>query len=159
MGETIFQNISIYLLVITVVLLMVLACAILIPLLTKKGVNIPASIAAAGGTLDRAGEIMAILKGAFPASGIINVVDKIITYAKTGVGNAEQLYIINKITGEDRNREAKEFVYNALKLLGVERNAAIDKIIEGAIEDAVLALGHKPAAPDPAEGYGAGKPG
>lgn len=50
--------------------------------------------------------------------------------------------------------EATAFVYDALAVAGIERSAAIDKIIDGAIEAAVLALGHEEKPPDYGGGFG-----
>lgn len=46
------------------------------------------------------------------------------------------------------------FVSNALALARVERTAAINKIIVGAVEAAVLDLRHAEDAPNQLEGYG-----
>jgi hypothetical protein len=104
-----------------------------------------------------------LLIGVFPKNLIADIADKIIDYAKIGVGKAGQLYLINNIDGEARNAEARRFVYDALNVAGIERSAAVDKIVAGAIEAAVLTLGHAPKPPgaagfdaDACEDYGGG---
>ena len=142
------------LIIVAAVAVIVAACAVIFPWLKRKGVDIAPAYSAAGGVLDGAGAITNALKAVFPKSLIANVADKIISYAKTGVEKAEQLYIIHKITGADRKTEATAFVYEALALAGIAISPAIDKIVDGAIEAAVLALGHEYKPPDDCEGYG-----
>jgi hypothetical protein len=154
------------LLIITVVAVIMAASALLFPWLRRKGINTTSTLHVAEGVLSGADTITDILKAAFPLNPIAAIADKIIDYAKIGVAKAEQLYIIDTITGPERNAEAKQFVYDALANAGIERTAAIDKIIDGAVEAAVLMLGHEPKPPDNAmendngaenyEGYGEG---
>jgi hypothetical protein len=149
--ENTINGVYAVLLIIAIAAIIVAACAFLFPWLKKKGANIPAALKTAGGVLKGADTVTDVLKAAFPTSLIANIADKIIDYAQIGVQKAEQLYIINQIGGTDRKAEASKFVYDALTLAGVERNAAIDKIIDGAIEAAVLALGHEQKPPDSSE--------
>ncbi len=154
--EAIFgTNVNGILLIVAVVAVIVAACAVVFPWLKRRGVNVAPALEVTGNVLEGADTITEILKAVFPTSVIANVADKIIDYAKIGVAKAEQLYIINQITGEDRKAEASKFVYDALAQAGIERNEAIDKIIDGAIEAAVLMLGHEIKPPDDGEGYGA----
>jgi hypothetical protein len=146
--ETTINGVNAVLLIIAVVAVIVAACALLFPWLKKKGADVPAALKAAGGVLKGADTVTDVLKAAFPTSLIANIADKVIDYAQIGVQKAEQLYIINQISGDGRKAEASKFVYDALTLAGIERNAAIDKIVDGAIEAAVLALGHEPKPPD-----------
>lgn len=150
------ENINIILLIVTVVAVIGLACALIFPWLKKKGVNVPSTLAVTSGVLDGADTITDILKMAFPTSAVVNVVDKVIDYAKVGVQKAEQLYIINTISKDERKEEATKFVYEALEIAGIERTAAIDKIVDGAVEAAVLALGHAEDTDSNGEGYGEG---
>ena len=102
-----------------------------------------------------ASAVIAVLKWLLPENPVVNTADRIISYAKIGVGNAEQLYMVNQITGPERKEEASEFVYSALNAAKIRRNAEIDEMVNGAIEAAVLALGHKRNETDDSEGYGA----
>ena len=74
--------------------------------------------------------------------GIAEITDRIINYAKTGVEMAEQLYYIHEVGPDERNPAALEFVYDALDVAGIERTAAVERLVEGAVEAAVGALGH-----------------
>lgn len=149
------ENINIILLIVAVVAAIAAACAFLFPWLKKKGVNVPATVGLASGVLEGADTVTDVLKLAFPTSAIVNIVDKVIDYAKVGVQKAEQLYYINQIAKDERKEEATKFVCEALEIAGIERTAAIDKIIDGAVEAAVLALGHVEDAADDGEGQGA----
>lgn len=150
------ENINIILLIIAVVAVIAAACAFIFPWLKKRGVNVPSALGVTSGVLDGADTITDILKMAFPASAVVNVVDKVIDYAKIGVQKAEQLYIINTISKDERKEEATKFVYEALEIAGIERTAAIDKIVDGAVEAAVLTLGHMEDTDSNGEGYGEG---
>lgn len=119
-------------------------------------VNVPSTLEATSGVLDATDAITDILKAAFPASAVVNIVDKVIDYAKVGAQKAEQLYIINTISKDERKEEATKFVYEALEIAGVERTAAIEKIVDGAVEAAVLTLGHTVDTDNHGEGYGEG---
>lgn len=150
------ENINIILLIVAAVAVVALACALIFPWLKKKGVNVPSTLEVTSGVLEGADTITDILKMAFPTSAVVNVVDKVIDYAKVGVQKAEQLYIINTISKDERKEEATKFVYEALELAGIERTAAIDKIVDGAVEAAVLTLGHTEDTDNHGEGYGKG---
>lgn len=148
------ENINTIVLIYAVAATVVAACALLFPWLKKKGVNVPTALEVGEIAVTGADQITDILKALFPGNAAVNIADKIIDYAVVGVKKAEQLYHINSITGDERNAEAKKFVYEALELAGIERTTAIDKIVDGAVEAAVLALGHAEDVPDALEGYG-----
>lgn len=150
------ENINIILVIVAAVAVMVAACAIIFPWLKKKGVNVPSTLEATSGVLDATDAITDILKAAFPTSAVVNIVDKVIDYAKVGAQKAEQLYIINTISKDERKEEATKFVYEALEIAGIERTAAIEKIVDGAVEAAVLTLGHTVDTDSHGEGYGEG---
>ena len=86
--------------------------------------------------------VVEALKALMPQNAIINIVDKVIDYAKIGVGKAEQLYLINESTGDDRKEEATKFVYDSLEFAGIEVTDQVKAIVDGCIEAAVLGLGH-----------------
>lgn len=137
------ENINVILVILVSVLLIVLFGIVLIPFVNKKGFNMPVIFKSANGVLGAGNQVTEILKALYPDNPAIVIVDKIIDYAQIGVQKAEQLYFINTIAKEDRKEEALKFVYNALELAKIERNEAIDKIVDGAVEAAVLSLGHK----------------
>ena len=85
---------------------------------------------------------------------LVIVVDKVIDYAEIGVAEAEQLYRVNDITKDERKQAAIEFVYQSLRLAGYELTPELEKITAGAIEAAVLGLGHGPDRVDEQEGFG-----
>ena len=150
------ENINIILVIIAAVAVMVAACAFIFPWLKKKDINVPSTLEATSGVLDATDAITDILKAAFPTSAVVNIVDKVIDYAKVGAQKAEQLYIINTISKDERKEEATKFVYEALEIAGIERTAAIEKIVDGAVEAAVLTLGHTVDTDNHGEGYGEG---
>lgn len=127
------------LIVVTVLAVAGAACAWIFPALKKKGVNTGHVLNVASTGLAGADQITDILKEIFPANGVINIVDKIVDYARVGVQKAEQLYRVQQIPKEQRKEEATRFVYEALELAGVEITPAIQKIVDGSIEAAVSA--------------------
>jgi len=73
---------------------------------------------------------------------------KIANAASITVGNAEQLCKIKQLKPEERKSAAWDYVYNALPLIGVTVSPGLDDAINGAIEAAVMALGHGGKADD-----------
>lgn len=129
--------------------LVIITCVVVlvnvgIPALTKKGVDLDKYIKTADAVVDKAGALIQASDSLLPNNPIVNTVKIIEKWAKVGVDYAEQLYNTSKLDKEARNDKAKEQVYAVLKLLGVETTPEIDKIIDGAIEAEVLALGHTP---------------
>jgi hypothetical protein len=152
------MDVNVILLIIAVASLAIVFTRAFYAWLTKKGVNAVnnavTTMHVAEGVLNGAETVTDILKTVFPSNAIVNVADKIIDYAKTGVAKAEQLYFINQITGAERNAEAKRFICDTLECAGIERNETIDKIIDGAVEAAVLMLGHTEKTPEDCGGRG-----
>lgn len=154
--EIILQNSAPTLFVMAAVAALCLACVV-ITRLKRKGVNVPATLESISVGLDSADEITDMLKAAFPANFFINIADKVIDYAKIGVAQAEQLCRINDIARDDRKQAATDFVYQSLRLSGYEITPEIEKITAGAIEAAVMGLGHKLDEVDETEGHGTKK--
>lgn len=148
------ENINTILLIYAVAASIAAVGALIVPKLKKHGVNVPTALEVAQVGIAGADQITDILKAVFPNNAVVNIADKIIDYGVIGVKKAEQLYHINEITGDERKAEAEKFVYDALLLAGVERTPAIDKIVDGSVEAAVLALGHAVDTADNGEGYG-----
>ncbi len=155
--KIILQNSAPTLLVMAAVAALCLACVVVIPRLKRKGVNVPATLESVSVGLDSADEITDMLKAAFPANFFINIADKVIDYAKIGVAQAEQLCRINDIARDDRKQAATDFVYQSLRMSGHEITPEIEKITAGAIEAAVMGLGHKLDEVDETEGHGTKK--
>ena len=152
--EMFLQNSAPTILIVAAVAILFPACAVFIPYLKKRGVNVPATLESVSIGLDSADKIADMLKTIFPANPVVNVVDKVIDYAEIGVAEAEQLYRVNDITKDERKQAAIEFVYQSLRLAGYELTPELEKITAGAIEAAVLGLGHGPDRVDEQEGFG-----
>ena len=73
--------------------------------------------------------------------------DKVLTAANVGVGQAEQLYNIGQLEPGERKDAARQYVTQAVALMGVEVTPEVTKLIDGAIEAEVLNLRHKPDSP------------
>ena len=80
-----------------------------------------------------------------------NILDKIIAAAHTGVGNAEQLYNIGQLEPGERLAASQEYALSALKLAGIEETPEVKRVLEGATQAAVNALGHKAIEKPPDE--------
>ncbi|MBZ9633212.1 hypothetical protein G9F70_002795 [Clostridium sp. FP1] len=63
-------------------------------------------------------------------------------WAKIGVGNAEQLYHSGEATGEERATIASNTVYNVLNEMNITVDDNKKILIDAAIKEAVLKLGH-----------------
>ena len=68
----------------------------------------------------------------------------ILDAANIGVNNAEQLLKIGKIEDKDkRKEEAQKYIMDAMSFIGVDITPKVERLIEGATQAAVNALGHK----------------
>lgn len=115
-----------------------------IPALKNRGIDVKKYIDGADTVIEKANTIIEATDSILPNNPIVNTIKVVEKWAKIGVDYAEQLYNTSKIEKDGRNDKAKEQVYTALKLLGLEITPDIDKIIDGTIEAEVLALGHTP---------------
>ena len=109
-----------------------------IPLLTKKGIDVKGAIKDTDTILDTADHVIDTAKYFFPGVPALEAIDRILDVAQKGVSAAEQLYKTSQIAEEQRKE--KEFVYKAINAAGVEITDDLKKIIDGAIEAAVFAL-------------------
>ena len=121
----------------------VTSVAVFLPLLKKKGVNTGEILKKADTALDGANGVIQIADKIIPNNPAINILKAVEKYAKIGVGQAEQMYIASNLNGDERNAKAKDTIYAALDLLGVQKTPQIQKIVDGTVEAEVLALGHK----------------
>lgn len=119
----------------------IVASGIFLPALKKKG---------AGSVLEQASNTIGVINKTFdslktimPDNPAVNMIDKILDWAYIGVEQAEQLYLIGRIKGDERKAAAIDFIRESLNLAGIEITPSIEKIIDGAVEASVLALGHK----------------
>lgn len=134
-------------LVLGIILGIALGVAILsyfvLPLLIKKGVPVSQYIQTADEVLNKAEAVMKVVDGLLPNNQAVNIIDKIIEIAEIGTKNAEQLYKIEEIDKTQRKEEAIKYVHTVLEELGIEITPEREQIIDGAIEAAVYAIGHK----------------
>lgn len=134
------ENINIILLVVAIVAVVFAMITIIIPYLTKKGVNISGALSTANTALNTADMVVDSLQGIFPDIPAFALIDKIIGWAKKGAEAAEQLYKTSKITEDQRKEEAAKLVYEFINMAGIELNDDMKKIVDGCIEAAVFAL-------------------
>jgi len=115
-----------------------------LPALRRKGVDVDGIVAQAKQTLQTANNALETLRPFIADKPGVDVFDTIYTAANIGVGNAEQLAHLGKLAPEERKEAAKQYVLDAIKLMGIEKTPDIDRLIDGAIEAGVLELGHEP---------------
>lgn len=137
------SNISLVSLIIGLAVGVIAASGILLPALKKKGVDAGAILEQASSTIGVINNTFDSLKAILPDNPAVNMIDKILDWASIGVDQAEQLYLVGKIKGDERKAAAIDFIHESLSLAGIEITPSIEKIIDGAVEASVLALGHK----------------
>ena len=108
--------------------------------LSKHGINVQGGLQTADNTLNIADTIADSLKEVMPQNRAIDIVDKIIDYAHTGVQAAEQMAKSGQITPTERKAQANAYIVNALKTAGIEITPEIQTAIDGAVECSVVAL-------------------
>ena len=116
----------------------------LVPFLKKKGVKIDRLIEDSKILINGTDAVISTADKLMPKNKTIDKLKVIESYAKIGVAEAEQLYLSSNLKANERNTKAKDTIYNALKLCGIEKTPEIEKIVDGVIESEVLALGHAP---------------
>lgn len=114
------------------------------PILKKKGVKTEEILQKVDKGLDATDGVLKIAEGILPDNKAIDVLEKIQKYAKMGVNQAEQLCIASTLPADQRNAKAKDTIYAALQLAGIDKTPEVDKVVDGALEAEVLALGHAP---------------
>ena len=139
------NGIETLLIVLAVLAFLSIIVGVAIPHLKRNGVDVDGILGQTQKALSVLTEVMNTLRPFLAGAKGADIVDKIIDAAKIGVGNAEQLWHIGKLEAGERNAAAKDYVYEALKLIGVERTPEIDRLVNGAIEQSVLELGHEKA--------------
>jgi hypothetical protein len=125
--------------VLFVVILVVGIVYLAIPYLIKKGYPIDKYLAKADKGLDSIQDTVSTVSKVVPIP-YIDLIEKIFTYADISVHSVEQLYKIGKIDKDARKEEAKDYINNALTLIGVEITPELEKVIEGAIQGTVSLL-------------------
>lgn len=116
---------------------------VLLPLLKRKGIKTNEILKRTDDILNGADAIINVADKLLPNNTIVNTMATIEKYVKLGVHEAEQLSLATDLNKEDRNKKAKETIYASLKIMGIEIDPDIEKVIDATIEMECLALGHK----------------
>ena len=111
-----------------------------LPYLKRRGVDIERLIDQTKDALATVNKTLDIVR---PFLTSAEVFDRIIEAAHVGVGNAEQLYHAGKLNAGERNAAARQYIEDSLRLIVIEVTPEVQRVIDGAIEAEVLALGHK----------------
>ena len=119
------------------------AVLFLMPFLKKKNIKADEVIKKMDTVLTGADAFITVADKILPVNPIVDILKVVEKYARIGVHQAEQLFIASKLGEDERYVKSKETIYAALKLLNVEVTLDVVKIVDGAIEAEVLALGHK----------------
>ncbi len=119
------------------------AVLFLMPFLKKKNIKVDEVIKKIDAVLDGTDAIITVADKILPVNPIVDILKVVEKYAHIGVHQAEQLFIASKLGEDERYVKSKETIYAALKLLNIKVTPGIEKIVDGAIEAEVLALGHK----------------
>ena len=109
------------------------------PRMESRGVDVPAlleSVRQAASTADR------VLETVRPFIHLPDLLGQITAAAHVGVANAEQLWLTGQLEGAERKDAARQYIRDTLTLIGVEITPEVERVIDGAIEAEVLALGH-----------------
>lgn len=114
-----------------------------IPYLKNKGINVQDTIQNVDKGLTAADGILNVATELLPGNSIVNALKIVDKYAHVGVNQAEQLYLTSQLSEDQRNAKAKETIQAALTAANITVTPELEKIIDGAIETEVLALGHK----------------
>jgi hypothetical protein len=136
------NTLAVLTLVIGIVIGVVATVGVVMPLLKKKGIDIEKYLNEANDTVVKVDQVFDTIKPFLPNVPAIGVIDKVLEYTKIGVNKAEQLYYIRQIQADQRKQEAKNFILDVLKLAKIDVTPELDKVIDGAIEASVMALGH-----------------
>ena len=131
------------LIVLMIVAFVGLIIAVVLPFLKRKGVDVDDVLITMKTTLATANSAMETLRPFIPEGKGVDTFDKIMAAAHVGVANAEQLNIIGKLAPEDRKEAARQYINDAVKLMGVDVTPEVSKLIDGAIEAEVLDIGHR----------------
>lgn len=138
------ENIKMVLMVVCVIIGVLGLTIGMFPLLKKKGYPVEKTLDTAEDVIDKAGSALDVAGEILPANPTINILKIIQSWAKTAVGNAEQLYHAGDIGKDDRATIAEQVVLNVLKELNITIDDNKKTLIDAAIKEAVNNLGHAP---------------
>ena len=110
------------------------------PYLKENSANLTAAIARVRDAITLTNKALDTVRPFLPAPGA-GAFDKIVSAAKIGVEHAEQLHRIGSLPADSRKYAARDYVFRALKLAGVEITSDVEKLIDGAIEAEVFEIG------------------
>ena len=139
-------NVQTLLIVLAVVAFTALIVAVVLPLLKRKGVEMDEVLGLTKSALTNVNATMATLRPFLPQGKGVTTFDQIMAAAQVGVANAEQLHKIGELEPAERKEAARQYIVDAVQLMGVEVNDDVERLIDGAIEAKVLELGHVPIA-------------
>ena len=132
--------IYVILIVVGIVAVVFLGIYVLIPIAMKKGLNITKTLETTDTVLTTVGAAIDGVQVLIPDSKALDVVEKIIEYAKRAAEAAEQMYKAAQIKSEERNPTAINLVYDCLSIAGIEPTDEIKKVVVGMIEAGVYVL-------------------
>jgi hypothetical protein len=110
-----------------------------VPYSIKKGYPIEEYLTLADKNLDTIQNAVNTVSKVVPVP-YIELIEKVFNLADVAIHNAEQLYKIGELQKDERKNEARDYVNNALKLVGVEVTPELQKVIDGAIQASVSLL-------------------
>lgn len=113
-----------------------------IPFLIKKNPNVQTYLKQAKVILTTAEDITNTVSAILPAVPAISTLKILEVWASKAVNGAEQLFLSAQSPADQRNAKAKETIYAALKISGIIITPELETLIDGAVEESVLALGH-----------------
>jgi hypothetical protein len=113
---------------------------IVIPYAVKKGLNVSGVLETTTTVLNTVETALDGVQLLLPENPTLDLIDRIVDWAKKGAEAAEQMYKASLISKDERNQQAKDLVYECLSVANIERTEQIDSIVSGMIEAAVLAL-------------------
>ena len=131
------------LMIMAIVLIGVLFIVIVIvPYLKAKGVNTTKILANAERVTEGFDKALVVVQDILPNNPTVAFLTIIQKWAKIGVGNAEQLAISGEATSDERAEIATKTVYSVLNELKIDVDNNKKILIDAAIKEAVLNLGH-----------------
>ena len=136
-------NLQTLIIVLAATVLVGLIISVIFPLLRKKGVDVDEILSSTKDALAAVNNTMETLRPFLPEGESADTFDKIMVAAHIGVANAEQLSHIGKLDPGERKTAARQYINDAVKLMGVEVTPEVSRLIDGAIEAEVLDIGHK----------------
>ena len=130
------------LIVLGILLFVGVVLAIVLPFLKRKGVDVGAILDSTKSLLGTLNNTLDTVRPFIEGQPGLETFDKIMSAARVGVGNAEQLYIIGQLEPGKRKDAARQYIEDAAKMMGLEVTPEVKRLIDGAIEAEVLELGH-----------------